>query len=91
MICVDCVTPQSLKRFVLENGHADTCNYCGSHNIAVAARLVFDYIFQHVRENFAAEGDLSQSEYDMLYEGKRLTSAVRTSARACGMMASRSC
>lgn len=69
MICVDCVTPQPLKRFVLENGHAETCNYCGTANTAVAARLVFDYIFERVRENFAAEDDLSQSEHDMLYEG----------------------
>ncbi|WP_413657881.1 RES domain-containing protein [Paraburkholderia phenoliruptrix] len=58
-----------MKRFVSEKGQVATCHYCGSDNASVAAQSLFDYIFERVKENFATENDLSQFEYDMLYEG----------------------
>ncbi|MFM0337974.1 hypothetical protein [Paraburkholderia fungorum] len=69
MICLDCVTPEALKRLVNEHGRANTCHYCGTTNTAVTASLVFNYIFERVKENFAGEDDLSQFEHGILYEG----------------------
>lgn len=69
MICIDCVTPEPLKRIVVENGERHTCKYCGNEGVAVGHDLLFDYILDRVAENTATEDDLSSYEYWMLFEG----------------------
>jgi len=68
MICVECVTPEPLKKFVSAKDTKGICNYCGSDNLAVDAKTLFDHILQRVDENVAVEDDLSHFELGMLYE-----------------------
>ena len=50
MICIDCVTPEPLKKLISEYGAIDTCQYCGNASVAVAPNLLFDYILERVVE-----------------------------------------
>lgn len=68
MICSACVTPQVLKDFVSRHGSPDTCSYCNKTGIAVESKFLFDYIYERVKENVAAEDDLSSYEHDLIYE-----------------------
>ncbi len=68
MICSACVTPKTLKDFVSHNGLPGTCSYCHKTVIAVETAFLFDYIYSRVKENLAAEDDLSSYEHGMLYE-----------------------
>ncbi|MDN7894385.1 RES domain-containing protein [Burkholderia cepacia] len=69
MICVDCVKPIPLKKLITANGRSDTCQYCNQVGTVLEAKVAFDYIYNRVKENLATEGDLSDFEYGMLYEG----------------------
>nr|WP_315463327.1 RES domain-containing protein [uncultured Rhodoferax sp.] len=62
------MTPKTLKDFVSHNGLPGTCSYCHKTVIAVETAFLFDYIYSRVKENLAAEDDLSSYEHGMLYE-----------------------
>lgn len=68
MICIDCVTPEALKKLISEHGAIDTCQYCGNASVAITPNLLFDYILERVVENTANEDDLSFYEYGMLFD-----------------------
>lgn len=68
MICSACVTHRSLKDLVNRNGQLGTCRHCKNTGTTVETKFLFDYIYDRVRENVAAEGDLSYFEHAMLYE-----------------------
>ena len=69
MICIDCVTPEPLKKLVSEHGTSHACQYCGKDAVAVESKFLFDYILERTVENTATEDDLSQYEYGMLFDG----------------------
>lgn len=66
MICIDCVTPEPLKKLISGTNH--TCQYCGNDGVAVDPKLLFDYILERTVENTATEDDLSGYEYGMLFD-----------------------
>lgn len=68
MICSSCVSPQPLKDLANRHGLIGTCSYCKSSGTAVETKLLFDYIYERVRENVAAEDDLSDFEHTSIYE-----------------------
>lgn len=68
MICSACVTRQTLKELVNRHGLRGTCSYCKNTGTAVERKFLFDYIYERVRENVAAEDDLSRYEHDLIYE-----------------------
>lgn len=68
MICSACVTHRSLKDQVNRNGQLGTCRYCKNTGTTVETNFLFNYIYECVRENVAAEDDLSYFEHAMLYE-----------------------
>jgi hypothetical protein len=68
MICIDCVTPEPLKRLIAHHGTPGTCQYCNNQRTAAEAEIIFGYIYERVRENIAAEDDLSSMEHGLLYE-----------------------
>ena len=68
MICSACVTPQPLKDLLNRHGLLGTCSYCKNTGTAVERKFLFDYIYQRVRENVAAEDDLSDFEHASIYE-----------------------
>ncbi|QJI45474.1 RES family NAD+ phosphorylase [Pseudomonas sp. ADAK2] len=69
MICINCVTPEVLKKLISESGDYVSCEYCGNDGVGVGVEFLFDYILSRVSENTATEDDLSQYEYGMLFEG----------------------
>ncbi|MFJ2282054.1 RES domain-containing protein [Pseudomonas sp. NPDC087803] len=69
MICSDCVTPEPLKTLIIERGQPAICEYCENEAIAYETKLLFEYVYDRIRENFASEDDLSSFEHGMLYEG----------------------
>lgn len=68
MICIDCVTPEPLKKLIAEHGTIYTCQCCGNDGAAVAPEFLFDYILERIAENTATEDDLSPYEYGMLFD-----------------------
>src|SRR5437016_3712173 len=68
MICIDCVTPEPLKKLISEHGTNHTCQYCGNDGVAVEPKSLFDYILERTVENTASEDDLSYYEYGMLFD-----------------------
>lgn len=68
MICSSCVSPKPLKDLVNRHGLLGTCSYCKSNGTVVETKLLFDYIYERVRENVAAEDDLSDFEHASIYE-----------------------
>lgn len=68
MICIGCVTPRPLKNLIAEQGLPDNCQYCNTIGTAIVTTRLFDYIYERVEENIAAEDDLSHFEHGMLYE-----------------------
>ena len=68
MICIDCVTPELLKKHISEHGTNHTCQYCGNVALAVESKSLFDYILERAVENTATEDDLSSYEYAMLFD-----------------------
>lgn len=68
IICLACVTPPALKELVNRHGLLDVCSYCKNVGQAVETKILFDYIYERVRENVAAEDDLSEFEHASIYE-----------------------
>lgn len=68
MICSACVTPQALKDLVNHHGLPGTCSYCKKLATAVESKFLFNYIYDRVKENIAAEDDLSSYEHNLVYE-----------------------
>jgi hypothetical protein len=69
MICVECVTPISLKKLVLESGNEAVCRYCSSGGTCIKSDALFDYVLERVNENVGTKDDLSHFELGMIYEG----------------------
>lgn len=69
MICSNCVSPQPLKRLIDAEGASGTCSYCHSIGSVIASKSLFEYIYARVKENVAAEEDLSDFEHNMIYQG----------------------
>jgi len=68
MICIDCASPEQLKKLISEHGTSHTCQYCGNDGVVVEHKFLFDYILERTVENTATEDDLSQYEYGMLFD-----------------------
>lgn len=68
MICIDCVSPQPLKKLFLAHGTIHACQYCGNTTATIAPNFLFDYILERIVENTANEEDLSSYEYGMLFD-----------------------
>lgn len=68
MICMDCASPEPLKKLISAHGAIDTCQYCGNASVAASPKLLFDYILERVVENTANEDDLSSYEYAMIFD-----------------------
>ena len=68
MICINCVTPTPLKKFVAEHGRFDKCGCCEEQGVAVEDKLLFDFILERIDENLATNGDLSMFEEVTLYD-----------------------
>jgi hypothetical protein len=68
MICIDCVTPEPLKKLISGQGTNQTCEYCGEDAIAIKHNILFDSILKLIDENTATEDDLSSYEYGMLFD-----------------------
>lgn len=69
MICVNCVTAEPLKNFVMQSGSACQCVYCGNEETSVQCAVLFAHIFACVDENVSTLDDLSAYEVGMIYEG----------------------
>lgn len=69
MICIDCVTPQPLKKLFDTHGKTGECKYCGCQGNALESRQLFEYIYERVAENVAGKDDLTHYELGMLYQG----------------------
>lgn len=68
MICVDCVKPAPLKKLFFARGAAGDCKYCGRHGHTIDSKQLFAYVYDRVSENVAVREDLSDFEFNMLYE-----------------------
>ncbi|HBO0991760.1 TPA: RES family NAD+ phosphorylase [Pseudomonas aeruginosa] len=68
MICIECVTPEPLKQLFDTHGQEGDCQYCQRHGKAIESRVLFEYVYDRVRENLAQRDDLSHFELGMLYE-----------------------
>jgi len=68
MICSACVTPQPLRDFIDSKGLLGHCSNCNQSGQAVEKQVLFDYIYDRVRENVAGEDDLSDYEHALIYE-----------------------
>lgn len=68
MICIHCVTPTPLKKFVHDQGSFGTCQYCEQSSSVVEPKQLFDYVLERVDENLATQGDLSTWEETCLYD-----------------------
>ncbi|WP_043307907.1 RES domain-containing protein [Pseudomonas sp. ML96] len=68
MICIDCVTPNPLKKLFDTHGKEGDCKYCGRHGYAVESAQLFNYVYERVAENVAGKDDLSNYELCMLYD-----------------------
>lgn len=67
MICIECVTPEPLKKLFDAHGQEGDCKYCRRRGRAIESQLLFEYIYDRVRENIAGKEDLTQFELGMLY------------------------
>ncbi|WP_412461147.1 RES family NAD+ phosphorylase [Pseudomonas sp. SC11] len=67
MICIECVTPEPLKKLFGAHGQEASCKYCHHHGKVIEPRILFEYIYARVRENIARKEDLSDYELSMLY------------------------
>ncbi|HCF6914566.1 TPA: RES family NAD+ phosphorylase [Pseudomonas aeruginosa] len=68
MICIECVTPEPLKKLFNTHGQEGDCQYCQRHGKAIESRVLFEYVYDRVKENIAQRDDLSHFELGMLYE-----------------------
>lgn len=68
MICIDCVTPASLKRLFEVHGTEANCRYCGRMQHALESDFLFGYVYDRVAENVADKDDLSHYELGLLYD-----------------------
>lgn len=69
MICIECVSPEPLKRLFSAHGAIHACQYCGNATSpTIAPNFLFDYILERIAENTATEEDLSSYEYGMLFD-----------------------
>ncbi|MDF5873140.1 RES family NAD+ phosphorylase [Pseudomonas aeruginosa] len=68
MICIECVTPEPLKNLFDTHGQEGDCQYCQRHGKAIESRVLFEYVYDRVKENIAQRDDLSHFELGMLYE-----------------------
>lgn len=68
MICIDCVTPEPLKRLFDTNGTDGDCKYCGRQGYSIETEQLFSYVYERVAENVAGKDDLSDYELCMLYD-----------------------
>lgn len=67
MICIKCVAPESLKTLFNAHGQEGNCKYCRCHGQVIKSHVLFEYIYDRVRENIAGKEDLSQYELSILY------------------------
>ncbi|CUR81406.1 RES domain protein [Achromobacter xylosoxidans] len=67
MICIECVTPEPLKKLFDAYGQEGDCQYCRRRGKAIESQVLFEYIYDRVEENIAGKDDLSQYELSMLY------------------------
>ncbi|TEP81950.1 RES domain-containing protein [Pseudomonas aeruginosa] len=67
MICIECVTPEPLKKLFDTHGQEGDCNYCQRHGNTIDSRVLFAYIYDRVKENIPRKESLSDYELSMLY------------------------
>lgn len=67
MICIECVTPEPLKKLFDAHGQEAGCKYCQRRGNAIESQILFEYVYARVRENTARKENLSDYEIGMLY------------------------
>ncbi len=67
MICIECVTPESLKKLFDAHSQEAECKYCQRRGTAIKAQVLFEYVYARVSENIARKEDLSEYELSMMY------------------------
>ncbi|MFV9495353.1 RES family NAD+ phosphorylase [Pseudomonas aeruginosa] len=67
MICIECVTPEPLKKLFDAHGQEAGCKYCQRRGKAIEPQILFEYIYARVGENIARKENLSDYELSMLY------------------------
>lgn len=67
MICIECVTPEPLKKLFDAHGQEAGCKYCQRRGKAIELQTLFEYVYARVRENVARKESLSDYELSMLY------------------------
>lgn len=67
MICIECVTPEPLKKLFDAYGQEASCKYCQRRGKAIESQFLFEYVYGRVRENIARKDNLSDYELSMLY------------------------
>lgn len=67
MICIECVTPEPLKKLFDAHGQEAGCKYCQRRGKAIESQILFEYVYARVRENTARKENLSDYEIGMLY------------------------
>ncbi|MFJ2995686.1 RES family NAD+ phosphorylase [Pandoraea sp. NPDC087047] len=68
MICIECVTPAPLKKLFDTHGEEGDCKCCQRHAMTIEPQILFEYIYDRLRENIAQKDDLTEFELGMLYE-----------------------
>ncbi len=69
MICVDCVSPPSLKALFETLGQAGDCSFCERAGNTMASQSLYEYIYARILDNVATAKDLSEFERAIIYEG----------------------
>lgn len=68
MICIDCISPTSLKSLVSPQESSLVCRYCGNHSLGIDSSTLFDHILERVVENTASDEDLSSLELGLIWD-----------------------
>lgn len=67
MICIECVTPEPLKKLFDAHEQEADCKYCRRRGRAIESQTLFEYVYARVRENIARKENLSDYELSILY------------------------
>lgn len=67
-VCINCITPERLKKLAASNSSAGQCAFCDSNGAGISASVLYDYLWNRIRENTVFVHQLSDYEQAMIYE-----------------------
>lgn len=68
MICAKCVSLESLKTLIHQNGTQQTCDYCDNSGTCIESNILFDFIEQQIIKALKPVHELSNYEQGMIFE-----------------------